>query len=50
MWDLIVSVPDHCLSFYLVPMLEQKNKKKKKKNDEKMYLFSRWVVRSAVII
>ena len=19
MWDLIVSVPDHCLSFYLVP-------------------------------
>ena len=20
MWDLIVSVPDHCLSFYLEPM------------------------------
>ena len=21
MWDLIVSVPDHCLSFYFVPLL-----------------------------
>ena len=41
MWDLIVSVPDHCLSFYfmnffreghlpanLVPMLEQKSNEK----------------------
>ena len=29
MWDLIVSVPDHCLSFYFT--LDKKNKKKKKK-------------------
>ena len=21
MWDLIVSVPDHCLSFYLLPLV-----------------------------
>ena len=25
MWDLIVSVPDHCLSFYFNPELRQKN-------------------------
>ena len=25
MWDLIVSVPDHCLSFYFVPYNKDKN-------------------------
>ena len=23
MWDLTVSVPDHCLSFYFVPLIPQ---------------------------
>ena len=33
MWDLIVSVPDHCLSFYSVlrGTLQSQNKKQKKK-------------------
>ena len=26
MWDLIVSVPDHCLSFYFASMLMRKTK------------------------
>ena len=25
MWDLIVSVPDHCLSFYFSSLLETQN-------------------------
>ena len=30
MWDLIVSVPDHCLSFYFTEeTYEKKNKKRK---------------------
>ena len=28
MWDLIVSVPDHCLSFYFTVQSESKNTKK----------------------
>ena len=24
MWDLIVSVPEHCLSFYFVPLTKEK--------------------------
>ena len=35
MWDLIVSVPDHCLSFYLVGIM----KKKKKKNNNRIYAY-----------
>ena len=31
MWDLIVSVPDHCLSFYFVEKIKLKQKQKKKK-------------------
>ena len=27
MWDLIVSVPDHCLSFYFALQQQQKSKK-----------------------
>ena len=26
MWDLIVSVPDHCLSFYFVNLIKQSKK------------------------
>ena len=26
MWDLIVSVPDHCLSFYFLVMLKDTNR------------------------
>ena len=26
MWDLIVSVPDHCLSFYLVSLMPNTSK------------------------
>ena len=40
-WDLIVSVPDHCLSFYFKTLTQQrrsqsftKKKKKKKKNPQ----------------
>ena len=25
MWDLIVSVPDHCLSFYFVNIMQQEH-------------------------
>ena len=28
MWDLIVSVPDHCLSFYLVLRVVERGKPK----------------------
>ena len=39
MWDLIVSVPDHCLSFYLVLstviIIFEKKKNKKKKTKKK---------------
>ena len=28
MWDLIVSVPDHCLSFYFVPPYDLHSRKK----------------------
>ena len=49
MWDLIVSVPDHCLSFYFESLhpprqkkkkkKERKKKKKKKKPRMKVYLY-----------
>ena len=35
-WDLIVSVPDHCLSFYFVNSFLKQNVKNKKKN---LYFF-----------
>ena len=33
MWDLIVSVPDHCLSFYLKIFLEQQQQPKANKKE-----------------
>ena len=38
MWDLIVSVPDYCLSFYFQRTLIKKKKKKKKKSHFEMGL------------
>ena len=35
MWDLIVSVPDHCLSFYLSLSIQQKS------SVESMLIFDR---------
>ena len=32
MWDLIVSVPDHCLSFYFMKRFEARRKKGGLKN------------------
>ena len=35
MWDLIVSVPDHCLSFYLAKQMALKGKNLAKNLSEK---------------
>ena len=42
MWDLIVSVPDHCLSFYFANMIEilLTNKSHKSKTPTQTYLIA----------
>ena len=40
MWDLIVSVPDHCLSFYFVPLTKEKKDRSSPCGTNKSTFFS----------